>query len=75
MQQPESQVFQPRHNIEVDATGIMTDIPSLVDAVNNALRENGVSKADMDEFNSLLEGGYDHILRVVLSWVRLIVAA
>ena len=56
--------------INVQLTGRDGNAWSILGAVANALRDGGVSAAEVDEFHEeAMSGDYDHLLQTACQWV------
>ena len=62
----------PRYSeIEVELTGQDGNAFAVVAKVMHALRRNGVSIEERDEFvDEAMSGDYDHLLRTAMAWVE-----
>ena len=62
----------PRYSeIEVELTGSDGNAFAVVAKVMHALRRNGVSIEERDEFvDEAMSGDYDHLLRTAMAWVE-----
>ena len=64
--------MEPKYpHITVKLTGRDGNAWAVLGAVNKALHENGLSKAETDAFfDEATSGDYDHLLRTVMRWVE-----
>lgn len=57
-------------NIEVELTGEDGNAFAIMGRVSSALRRNGVSKSEIDEYvKESMSGDYDNLLRTAVKWV------
>lgn len=63
--------MEPRYsNIEVALSGNDGNAFSIIGRVRSALKRNGVSAAEVDEFsNEAMSGNYDNVLGTAMRWV------
>jgi hypothetical protein len=58
-------------NIEVRLTGNDGNAFAIIGKVNAALRKNGVSREEMDEFmEEAMSGDYNNVLLTCMKWVE-----
>ncbi len=63
----------PRTNIEVELVGQDGNAFAIMGAVTNALRQNGFTADDVDEYRTeAMSGDYDNLLRVTMDWVEVV---
>ena len=67
-----TQTTDPKYpEIEVQLTGEDCNAFSVVGRVCKAMRSAGVPQATIDEVaNEMMDGDYDHLLRVATEWVH-----
>lgn len=59
--------------IEVQLSGNDGNAFTILGSVNKALRRNGCSQTEIDEFqNEAMSGDYDHLLRTCMKWVTVV---
>ena len=57
--------------IEVDLVGTDGNAFALIGKVRQALKENGVSKQEIDDFSKeATSGNYNHLLQTCMKWVN-----
>ena len=60
-------------NIEVQLTGNDGNAYAIMSAVSKALKSNGVSKTEIDQYNKeSMSGDYDNLLSVAMDWVNVL---
>ena len=63
----------PRTNIEVQLVGQEGNAFAIMGAVTKALRQNGYTPDDIDEYKKeAMSGDYDNLLRVTMEWVEVV---
>lgn len=63
----------PRTNIEVQLVGQDGNAFAIMGAVTKALRQNGYTPDDIDEYKKeAMSGDYDNLLRVTMEWVEVV---
>ena len=63
----------PRTNIEVQLVGQDGNAFAIMGAVTKALRQNGYTPDDIDEYKkAAMSGDYDNLLRVTMEWVEVV---
>ena len=63
----------PRTNIEVQLVGQDGNAFAIMRAVTKALRQNGYTPDDIDEYKKeAMSGDYDNLLRVTMEWVEVV---
>lgn len=63
----------PRTNIEVELVGRDGNAFAIMGAVTKALRQNGYTPDDIDEYKKeAMSGDYDNLLRVTMEWVEVV---
>lgn len=61
----------PRYDVEVQLSGEDGNAFAILGRVQNALREAGADKAELEEFfDAATDGDYDHLLRTCMKWVN-----
>ena len=61
----------PRTNIEVELVGHDGNAFAIMGRVTKALRQNGYTADDVDEYRKeAMSGDYDNLLRVTMEWVE-----
>ena len=59
------------HEIEVDLVGTDGNAFALIGKVRQALKANGVSKQEIDDFSKeATSGNYNHLLQTCMKWVN-----
>ena len=63
----------PRTNVEVQLGGQDGNAFAIMGAVTKALRQNGYTPDDIDEYKKeAMSGDYDNLLRVTMEWVEVV---
>ena len=63
----------PRTNVEVQLVGQDGNAFAIRGAVTKALRQNGYTPDDIDEYKKeAMSGDYDNLLRVTMEWVEVV---
>mgnify|MGYP001480778068 FL=1 len=63
----------PKTNIEVELVGQDGNAFAIMGAVTKALRQNGYTADDIDEYrNEASSGDYNNLLRVTMEWVEVV---
>jgi len=63
----------PKTNIEVQLYGQDGNAFAIMGAVVKALRQNGYTPDDVDEYRKeAMSGDYDNLLRVTMEWVEVV---
>lgn len=63
----------PRTNVEVQLVGQDGNAFAIMGAVTKALRQNGYTPDDIDEYKKeAMSGDYDNLLRVTMEWVEVV---
>ena len=63
----------PRTNVEVQLVGQDGNAFAIMGAVTKAVRQNGYTPDDIDEYKKeAMSGDYDNLLRVTMEWVEVV---
>ena len=63
----------PKHNIEVELTGHDGNAFAIMGKVKDALKDNGASSEEIDEYmKESMSGDYDNLLRTATEWVNVL---
>jgi|TARA_B100001964_G_C14118493_1_gene547233 hypothetical protein len=61
----------PKYDIEVELVGHDGNAFAIMGKVKNALKRNGASSEDIDEYmKESMSGDYDNLLRTAMEWVN-----